>query len=600
VARRPAAVALALVLIPAALGAGAPSAGAHARLVHVSPADGATLPAGPRALRLRFSEAVSERFRRVALVDGRGRAVAGTRLRRGDGDRELVLDVPRLRRGTYQVGWEVLGQDDGHVTGGAVVFGVGTRPGAAPRGTSAPGSAVAPPAAALPWLDLALLCAITGAIGVLAVLLGLGPRAPPGVRGAVARLAGWSAVGALAVGLALLARQVHDLRAVRAGTGAADVLGVRWGWLWLAREALLAVVAGVVLVLGPARRAVPVAGAAVAGLVLVHVLGGHAAAGAHPGVAVAVAAVHLLGAGLWLGGVAALAVALAAAGPARGALARALRGPFAWLAGGALGALAITGLLQAGAQVASVDALLTTDYGTTLIIKMVLVAATAALGLANARMLRRGTAPRALAVEAAAGLGVLLAAAVLAASPPAKGPEFAAPRAVVAPTLVRQAGDLLVTAAVRPNRPGPNVVTVLAASSRRPAPAPVRRVAVRLAPRAGGPARTVVLGAVGGDRFAGAAELSDDGAWTATVLLDRAGRRLTVPVAWRVEPPDPARPVVHSARRLAPLLQGAAAALALALLAATAGALLARRRRPAGHAPVATARTTSVPRMPAR
>jgi copper transport protein len=186
-------------------------------------------------------------------------------------------------------------------------------------------------------------------------------------------------------------------------------------------------------------------------------------------------------------------------------------------------------------------------------------------------------------VEAGAGAGVLLAAAVLAASPPANGPEFAPPRAIAAPTLVRQAGDLLVTATVRPNRPGSNVVTVLTASSRRPPPAPVRGVSVRLQPRAGGPSLTADLAPVGAGRFTGGAELPAQGQWGATVLVSRGGKRTSIPFGWSVDAPDPARPVVHSARRLAPLLDRTALALAVALaVLAAARSLIARRRRRPG------------------
>src|SRR3954452_8177292 len=111
----------------------APEAGAHAVLGRSAPADGARLAPAPQQLRLEFSEAISPRFRVVRVIDGRGRAVAGARVR-ASGARELLVDVPRLARGAYQVTWEVLADDDGHVTGGALAFGVAARPVAAARG----------------------------------------------------------------------------------------------------------------------------------------------------------------------------------------------------------------------------------------------------------------------------------------------------------------------------------------------------------------------------------------------------------------------------------------------------------------------------------
>ena len=63
----------------------------------------ASLAGAPGQVSLRFSEDISARFRLVSLLDGRGRVVAGTRVRSGADARTLLLDVPRLPRGTYEV-----------------------------------------------------------------------------------------------------------------------------------------------------------------------------------------------------------------------------------------------------------------------------------------------------------------------------------------------------------------------------------------------------------------------------------------------------------------------------------------------------------------
>jgi hypothetical protein len=73
------------------------------------------------------------------------------------------------------------------------------------------------------------------------------------------------------------------------------------------------------------------------------------------------------------------------------------------------------------------------------------------------------------------------------------------------------------------------------------------------------------------------------------VAVERGGKRTAVAFGWSVEPPDPARPVVHSARRLAPLLDLAALGLTAAL-AVLAGAWALLRQRP---------RTIRLARMPA-
>jgi copper transport protein len=225
-------------------------------------------------------------------------------------------------------------------------------------------------------------------------------------------------------------------------------------------------------------------------------------------------------------------------------------------------ALAVTGLYSAGAQVASVDALLTTFYGETLLAKTALVLVTGLVGLANGMLLRRlsrarpaagGSRLRRLVLfEIVLGLEIVMAAAILTSSSPPRGPEFAAPRAAAVPSLERQHGDLLVAASVRPNRPGTNAVTVVAASSLRPPP-PVDSVRVKIA-APGEADRRIVLAGIGSGRFTGTVSLPRDGSWNMAVAVDRAGRLTSSQFGWTVAPPDRARPVKVSAHPLAPLL----------------------------------------------
>src|SRR5262249_41201836 len=153
--------------------------------------------------------------------------------------------------------------------------------------------------------------------------------------------------------------------------------------------------------------------------------------------------------------------------------AAALARPFAVLAGGSFLVVALTGLYAAGLEVTSIDGLLTTLYGKTLLAKTAVVGVVGALGGANFVLLRSRNPPATratIAAEAGAGALVLLAAGILTASVPARGPQFAAPRPVHAPTLVHQADDLLLTVNVTPNRPGTNTFKVQAISVLRPPP----------------------------------------------------------------------------------------------------------------------------------
>jgi copper transport protein len=573
----------------------APRAGAHAQLVDSRPADGSTLARAPHEIELRFNEAISPRFRVVRVIAANGHLVAGTRLRAAGDSHGLVVRVPRLVRGAYEVTWEVLAEADGHVTGGALGFGVGARPIA---GVARTAGATAPPLETFwRWIDLVLEIALIGVLAMAALLTRIGRRAPAGALSAARKrllsTAAATAGSGLAVGLVLPVRQADRLHAtVAPSAGLGDVLGTRWGTLWSVRELMLAALLTTALLLrqrttGPAGRLAPGgrvvlaevgAGLLVVALTATRALSGHAAADPRPALAVAVATTHVLAAGGWIGGVAAFGLALTAAGREASALARACRATFARAAGLSFAALVVTGLVAAGERVASVDALLTTDYGQTLIVKCGLIAAAAALGLRNAWLLERGRRAGLLRLEVGFGLGVLMAAATLTASPPATGPEFAAPRPPSAPNLLSHQGDLLITATARPNRPGPNVLTLDAVSTRRPPPAPVDGVELELV-RRGEPAQTVRLSRLAPGRFAGGADFDSDGRWAMTALIRRGGDRVSVPLTWAVDAPDPARPVTYSAQRLAPVLDRLAVILTIGLLAA-AGLAAAARRRP--------------------
>jgi copper transport protein len=579
----------------------APSAGAHAVLVRSQPADTASLDGAPRHVALRFSEAISTRFGLVRLLDGRGHVVAGTRLRPGDGSRALVLDLPRLHRGTYEVTWEVLAQDDGHITGGAIVFGVGVPAGTAPR--RAPDASPSTLEAGLRWLDFALYALVVGGLVVSLLLLReksasrVSGGQPPAAEGRVLAGSRWSAGAALALGGVLLVRQAVALpsEATLADT-IGRLLGTRWGVLWLAREILFAVLVAAVVALRGRVGAKPrtptvayvTAGCAAAALAVIRALGGHGAAVAAPGAHVAADAVHVLAAAVWMGGVAAFAFALWPSGAmSRGqalAAARACRRPFAWVAGLSVAVVGATGFYSAGAQVASVDALLTTGYGQELVAKSALVVVAGALGLANARLLRRGSrrAVRIMLAEGAVGLGILLAAAEMTATSPPRGPEFDAPRPVRAPALAGRVDDVLVSATARPNRPGTNVFTVLAVSSRRPPPAAIDRVTLLVSgPDAERARRAVPLASLGRGRWSGGMRVGEPGSWRMTVEIRRGGQRLTSSaLRWTVAPADTARPVSVSARRLAPLLDRAAILIALALAAGAVALAIGRLRRP--------------------
>jgi len=162
-------------------------------------------------------------------------------------------------------------------------------------------------------------------------------------------------------------------------------------------------------------------------------------------------ALHLLAASLWSGGVMALGVTVIPRlrkSLNELALAWAVLRRFGGLAALSVGVLFATGLYNSGQQVASLDALLVTLYGQSLLVKVSLTLGVGLIGLltsallhpslasALGRVLRRSAdwlpfAPDRLklmvTIEALTAGGVLLLAALLTATPPARGPEFEPP-----------------------------------------------------------------------------------------------------------------------------------------------------------------------------
>jgi copper transport protein len=215
-----------------------------------------------------------------------------------------------------------------------------------------------------------------------------------------------------------------------------------------------------------------------------------------------------------------------------------------------------------------VDSLVTTPYGRALLVKAGLVLAVGGLGVANAARLH-GWAPRLgamsrrhLSAEVAAGALVLLTAGVLAeTAPPRDVPPPAPPPAAVTRTAV--AGDLVVAVSVTPNRPGVNAFTVVAASSRRPAPAPVSGVTLRITEPSGIVA--VPLRAVGPGRYFGTARIGEAGDLQLSAVIERGRATIAVPVTPRLAPAVANRPSAPP-RPLAPITN------VLALVLLTAGA----------------------------
>lgn len=615
----------ALVAVGLLLGPAASPALGHALLLRADPADGAVLTGAPDRIRLVFTQAVAVGLSKVELVDSAGRAIVLDGVIGDPGDPAvMVVDPPALPADAYRLSWRVVSNDDLHPSIGTLVFGIGVTASVAAPAGSAVSALAGVPETVDRWLDLFALAVLVGTV----CLLHLGVprlassdvsgsiRATAEVRRRLARLAIVAGCLSLVTGAVLL-----GLQAVAAGaTADASLVGyLRTGFAedLMARTVLVVALIGLTVwatrlpIRRPSGLEATVSLALVCALSLAEAGTTHFASLIVFPLGLIVGALHLLAAGLWVGGLVAIVAAVlprARRGPNSRAIALQLVRRFGVLASVSVAALGVTGLFVTGQLVATVDALLFSPYGQLLLIKILLVGVVVLIGLSNAistqprlqglllarlpgRLARR-LGPRhprrSIAAEMVAAVAVLGVVAMLGVTPPARGPEYDPIPASARPaTVSAQADDLLVLLSVRPNRPGRNFVTIGIHDTRRPAPAPIGTVRVRLvAPDGTEVDPGTVARPIGDGRYELAGDgINTDGGWTIGLTVDRPGMpsaSMTTP--WTVAPagvPVTPRPTVVSSQPLAPILTAVALVGGFLLAAVLAIAGYRRARIPA-------------------
>ncbi|MFZ0180383.1 MAG: copper resistance protein CopC [Candidatus Dormiibacterota bacterium] len=428
------------------------TASAHALLSASSPPAGAHLGTAPGVVTLDFDQPLNPTLSHATVVDPTGHVWTG----RVDSAYEVRIPMATNVSGVYTVDWTSVSTFDGHRLSSSFTFDVGV---AGPPSSVVAANAVPGPQAsdiaigAIKWIEALALLFLAGQ-----VLVGrLAARAPalewvkPGFRASSIALSaglvavwaeatvgsgGHSVAGYLAFfdgfsGAALIARLVFE-----AATLAAVVRGWRTIPLWLA------------------------------GALVMLAAGGHAAGVQPAWYGIGLDAVHLIAAGLWAGGIAALAV-VRPPGGWRSDDARRLLARFTPFALGAFATTVVAGGLEAITQLGSIQALFGTAYGRVLLVKMALVA----LMLPLSAMAWRLKRPR-VRIEAALAAGVIAAAALLASfpTPPTAAARQVAEDAAATPkaglpsgdelTMAGAAGSDLVGLSLSPGLPGPNHATV--------------------------------------------------------------------------------------------------------------------------------------------
>ncbi len=536
---------------------------AHANLERSEPPNNAVLNESPHQILLWFSETVGVRFSSMRLLDMNGRTIDGLRISQDPAQpRQLIIEVPPLTQGIYSLNWKTLSTSDGHDTQGLLVFGInqvveGGVAGAAPVDNTPP---------VLQIVSRALvdggLCSLFGALLVTLALLFQQKKKPSLVHAAYYRARQRASNWAITLaGLAFLAGLLQWLAQIFTSTGGTASLGAvdwsaalpllvstPWGNFWLARQALLILAAGYLILrrvdmVEESHHQDWVIAVGLVSLVLIsYTLSTHAAGEKAPILPLFSTLLHLMSAGMWVGGLVGMLIImlplLFKEGGAFDFFQSVWRG-FGRFAAVAVGLTFTTGLFNTAGLVSSSGALLTSLYGKTLLVKVGLVLVVGLFGIGNSLALHPGMRallgkilhrpqgwspfdrnhlPTTILIEAGLGIVVFALAGFLASNPPANTPQDRYIGVSQTDSLTQTVDDLLVTLAVRPNHPGQNIIDVRAASTRRPAPAEILRVIVHM----------IYQGDALGTQSADAA-LVEDG------LYRLGGNYFSIPGPWKID-----------------------------------------------------------------
>ena len=509
-------------------------AAAHSGLRFASPLEGSTLGAAPTHVQLTFIEHPEPSLSAIRVSDTNGQTfqIGEPELLSGD-PLSLTIAVRELPRGVYVVNWRVVSAVDGHATAGAFAFGVLM----APTG----------PPPAVDTQSSNLLIEITGRSGFLiGLIITLGAATYQ-----LLRLGDAPWIHFAGTGLLLAAAGLVVLIAAQWRAGDADLpalLGTSIGRAWIARAAAIALaIAGLALATAGSqakRRSVVQLGAvmlwlATCGAIGVHAFSGHAAAGRLPVAStVAVHAIHVAAAGIWIGGLAVVIAGLR--GSAENDQARALR-RFSTMAVIGLALVTITGLARSIQEVGTWHDLTKDRYGLLVIAKVVLLLAIAALGgmnrwrhVATAVTDTRPLGRTARGEIAFAVLAIVTAGALSTLPPPAA--------AAVLPGIEVSGADFATTVKARltavSNQPGPNRFSVALEDYDSGDSISPNRVTLRFTPidDPGVSATTLALSKDAEGVFtATGANVAFDGRWRVNVLMERGTNSVDVPLEFEAQ-----------------------------------------------------------------
>lgn len=385
------------LLLLSSWGASAVGVEAHGVIERSVPAAGSELTVAPTVIEMWFTEPIEPAFSGARLLDTAGNEIptAPTTTDPNDPYR-LTLPLPTLAPGVYTVAWHNLSSADGHQWQGAFPFTIlnpdGTRPDGSPAalddipedGTLRPALVIAR------WLQLIGASLLVG-LPFFRLALERGEKVVPDGQ---FRRYGIAAVAASGVGILLYV--IFQLNLLGGWQLLPNfMLNSMAGRLVLTRLALLGIATVLLFApIGREQRRLLLGLGVGAFLWLTYSMGSHAAAAPSGSVwAIAVDGIHGVGAALWVGGLWLLPAVLGgwrmnpSAKEQKARLTVIRR--FSATAFTLVLVLAVTGIFSSLVHIPSLNALLDSRYGQTLLLKLAVTAVVLFLAWRNREMLHR-------------------------------------------------------------------------------------------------------------------------------------------------------------------------------------------------------------------
>ena len=391
-------------------------AAAHAQYVASNPTANADLPSAPAQVSITLSEAIQSGTGTIRVTNASGARFDQAPVNYSADRRTMSVSLASSPRGIYTVSWTAVSAVDGHPTAGAFAYAVdpdGSLYTSLPKNSTSAGSPISPLEVGLRFVGFFGIAVVLG-VCVMAAFMWLPAGRDPDVGALraygvgfpvllnIGRIASFAFAAAMA-GLLGLATSLEGTTAAAALSNSPYVqsLAARLG-LGAIAFVLLSRAFGRSRVAPPDKVERSVQAAVVLALAAIAVgsLGTHAAAASVPAgwpssldpplvpllvpAATASDAVHLVGVGLWVGGLAGVFAVRALFRESEAApLARIVLGRFSRLAAYAVALVLGGGLVLSLVLVGSVDSLVQNAYGWVVLGKVALFAPMLATGAYN-------------------------------------------------------------------------------------------------------------------------------------------------------------------------------------------------------------------------